>query len=79
MADAGQEMKYTAGLRIDTVLLILIFFYVLRAEGQSARNLQFIKPDNGLSHRNVFSILQDRQGYMWFGTENGLNRYDASY
>jgi ligand-binding sensor domain-containing protein len=32
---------------------------------------------DGLSHNNVSCILQDRQGYMWFGTEYGLNRYDG--
>lgn len=34
-------------------------------------------PDQGLSQSTVHSILQDRYGFMWFGTENGLNRYDG--
>jgi diguanylate cyclase (GGDEF)-like protein len=33
--------------------------------------------DDGLSQSNVFSILQDSQGLMWFGTENGLNSYNG--
>ncbi len=33
--------------------------------------------DDGLSQSIVHSILQDNQGYLWFGTENGLNRYDG--
>jgi signal transduction histidine kinase/ligand-binding sensor domain-containing protein/DNA-binding response OmpR family regulator len=33
--------------------------------------------DRGLSHPAVFCALQDAQGYMWFGTQNGLNRYDG--
>jgi signal transduction histidine kinase/ligand-binding sensor domain-containing protein/DNA-binding NarL/FixJ family response regulator len=33
---------------------------------------------SGLSHNNVLSILRDRQGFMWFGTQlGGLNRYDG--
>jgi signal transduction histidine kinase/ligand-binding sensor domain-containing protein len=32
---------------------------------------------DGLSDDVVYSILQDRQGFMWFGTENGLTRYDG--
>lgn len=32
---------------------------------------------NGLSENNVKSILQDHLGFMWFGTKNGLNRYDG--
>lgn len=32
---------------------------------------------NGLSHNKVQCILQDKQGYLWFGTVYGLNRYDG--
>jgi ligand-binding sensor domain-containing protein len=31
----------------------------------------------GLSNATVTTILQDRYGFMWFGTEDGLNRYDG--
>jgi len=30
-----------------------------------------------VSHSNVITIGQDNQGFMWFGTRNGLNRYDG--
>ncbi len=33
--------------------------------------------DEGLSHSTVFAIHQDRQGFIWFGTQEGLNRYDG--
>ena len=32
---------------------------------------------DGLSSNTVYSIYQDRDGFMWFGTRNGLNRYDG--
>jgi signal transduction histidine kinase/ligand-binding sensor domain-containing protein len=32
---------------------------------------------DGLSQSSVLCILQDREGYMWFGTEDGLNKYDG--
>jgi ligand-binding sensor domain-containing protein/signal transduction histidine kinase len=33
--------------------------------------------DQGLSQESVTAILQDRNGYMWFATQAGLNRYDG--
>lgn len=33
--------------------------------------------DDGLSQNSVRGLLQDSKGFMWFGTEEGLNRYDG--
>jgi len=42
-------------------------------------NYHITRIDNnqGLSESHVFCILQDRRGFMWFGTRDGLNRYDG--
>jgi diguanylate cyclase (GGDEF)-like protein len=44
-----------------------------------ARNIRFrhITPEDGLSQSSVLAIVQDREGLMWFGTQEGLNRYDG--
>jgi signal transduction histidine kinase/ligand-binding sensor domain-containing protein len=36
-----------------------------------------ISIENGLSNNSVRSILQDSQGYLWFATNDGLNKYDG--
>jgi len=33
--------------------------------------------DDGLIQNSIEAILQDRQGFMWFGTQAGLSRYDG--
>lgn len=33
--------------------------------------------ENGLSQVSVLNIFQDSDGYIWFGTRNGANRYDG--
>ncbi len=41
-------------------------------------NFEHISIEQGLSQSSVHTILQDKYGYMWFGTLDGLNRYDGN-
>ncbi len=45
--------------------------------GQQLFNVSSITQDDGLSFRHVNFIAQDSNGLMWFGTNNGLSRYDG--
>ena len=33
--------------------------------------------EDGLAHDRVSSIIQDREGHLWFGTDGGVSRYDG--
>ena len=33
--------------------------------------------EDGLSQSSIFSIIQDNDGFMWFGTVDGLHKYDG--
>ena len=63
-----------------TRYIFIILFQVMCFLGFSQeRNIRFehIGTDNGLSQSNVLCILQDSRGFMWFGTRDGLNKYDG--
>lgn len=36
-----------------------------------------LNTNNGLSQSHIVCMAQDKKGFMWFGTENGLNKYDG--
>lgn len=60
------------------VLLISLFFYVYSYGIQPCIvNFKNIDNKQGLSQNGITAIFQDRDGYMWFGTHYGLNRYDG--
>ncbi len=62
---------------------LLLFFLNstgLRAEGIEAVNnlsFDFYSQENGLSNNQIHSILQDKRGWMWFGTSQGACRFDG--
>jgi signal transduction histidine kinase/ligand-binding sensor domain-containing protein/DNA-binding NarL/FixJ family response regulator len=39
--------------------------------------IRYLGIENGLSNNAVVNIFQDNKGFMWFGTYDGLNRYDG--
>jgi signal transduction histidine kinase/ligand-binding sensor domain-containing protein/DNA-binding response OmpR family regulator len=58
-----------------TCLLVLVFgsFNLFSQDTQ----VKYLGIENGLSNNAVNTIFQDHNGFMWFGTYDGLNRYDG--
>ncbi|MDL2305650.1 response regulator [Bacteroides sp. OttesenSCG-928-D19] len=59
--------------------LFFLFSLLLSLQANASEDYYFRHYTNkdGLSHNTVFCSLQDRKGFMWFGTEDGLNRFDG--
>ena len=65
--------------RIIFLLLICSLALTVKGADPAAKPLKFdaLTINEGLSQGMVMSIVQDRYGFMWFGTKEGLNHYDG--
>ena len=74
------KMKKTFGLFLLFVLLTHSAALARSDYDQNTTDVKFnhLTVENGLSHHEVSFVLQDAQGFMWFGTKYGLNKYDGT-
>ena len=71
--------------RIYFIIFLLLFTNQVIGQDINLENLQAdymtkferFSVETGLSNNRCFSVFQDRFGYLWIGTENGLNRFDG--
>lgn len=56
-----------------------LFLFLLVAAVSYSQELKFsrITNEDGLSQSTVHAIVEDEEGFMWFGTQDGLNRYNG--
>ena len=57
----------------------IVLIYCISILNTIAQDYKFnhITADQGLSMGSVYCILKDSRGFMWFGTQDGLNKYDG--
>lgn len=59
-----------------TIFFISSILAITSASGQPYY-FRHYQVEDGLSYNSVLCSMQDRQGFMWFGTRDGLNRFDG--
>lgn len=67
-------------VKIYTLLILLVFAVYVKAEEKfeiPEYRVEYITTEQGLSQNMIDCILKDSRGFMWFGTWNGLNRFDG--
>lgn len=61
--------------RLAALFLFIPFFFTVIS--QTLTQFTYYTVDDGLSENTVLGMLQDRKGQMWFGTYDGLNKFDG--
>ena len=64
-------------IKLHIVVSVLLFAYTDNFAQNSQYQFSRLNISNGLSHNQVTCIFKDSEGFMWFGTSSGLNRYDG--
>lgn len=62
-----------------TIFLVLIisFLALVPLHAQIKFRIDYYGTESGLSHSMITNIIKDQEGFMWFGTWNGINRFDG--
>lgn len=58
-------------------VVVFSFLIYYSSIAQNQKEIQFIPIKKKLSQNTVTSVLQDKKGFLWIGTRNGLNKYDG--
>ncbi|HEY4150054.1 MAG TPA: two-component regulator propeller domain-containing protein, partial [Chitinophagaceae bacterium] len=69
------EMRIACLHTISCTLFFLLF--VVSARAQPRGKVESYSTEQGLSHQRVTTMLKDGEGFMWFGTWDGINRFDG--
>lgn len=64
--------------RQTTLLILLIIALVPVTASAQKHKFRHYGVESGMSSNTIFKILQDKDGLMWFGTIDGLTRFDGS-
>lgn len=63
-------------IHLTLIIFLLVPLSSLRSQSVSVA-FERLAIEQGLSHNAVMAVVQDKQGFLWFGTQDGLNRYDG--
>lgn len=67
----------TAILNLPKLYITLIASIAFTIADAQPYYFRHYEVENGLSNNTVFCGIQDKDGFMWFGTKDGLNRFDG--
>ena len=70
------KINYHKILFITSMICLIILGQTSTSHAQKIK-FELLSSQNGLSQGSIVCMTQDKKGFMWFGTYDGLNRYDG--
>ncbi|TNE66547.1 MAG: sensor histidine kinase, partial [Bacteroidetes bacterium] len=71
------ENRLHRAKRIFIIFLFSLSVATMHAQNGIGPRFEYYSVDNGLSENSITATIQDRHGFIWIGTGEGLNRYDG--
>ena len=64
-------------MKYNLIRFLLLLCLSLPSFSQTSQRFERLSTVSGLSQSTISKIIQDRRGFLWFATADGLNRYDG--
>ena len=74
---ASYQVVWTGSNRLLLPLLLNFLLFTLSSFGAAPPSIRHLSVSHGLSQSSVIDITQDKYGFLWFATRDGLNKYDG--
>src|SRR5690242_14679567 len=72
-----KKKGYNPNVSLNCIIVFCFVLLVSKLPAQPGVKFTHLTNLDGLSQSIVQTIIKDRYGFMWFGTQDGLNRYDG--
>jgi ligand-binding sensor domain-containing protein/class 3 adenylate cyclase len=76
--NALRQYRFQALFVVSCLYHICFFAGSVMLHAQETLSFRHFSVEQGLSQNTVYAVMQDRNGFLWFGTGDGLNRFDGA-